>query len=337
MSLNETGAFIVPHYNDGNEIELKWFGEALNSIKLQTDNDWKIIVIDDASTSEKAISFLKQMKKYFSEKMEVIFLSENLGPGNARNIGIKRAFELGCPFVLYLDQDDISHPERLEVTRKIFNRQQEAGVVYSTFRVIDDNSDIVPKNKIIPSIQEILDSHVNNPPQGKNVWIRIATETGYINLTSSTSVRTDAALRCPFPIERVSEDYYTWLTYSASGYQFVYTPLIPSGYRIPQIVNGSRSRSSSGGTHTFNMIKSIIDMRSIQAAADIAYKNGSFTDKQIKEIKVRFCLKKSESMAIDGEKEISEDYIYRARDIDNELTEKLLKEKESMFYGGIID
>lgn len=150
-------------------------------------------------------------------------------------------------------------------------------------------------------------------------------------------MRTDAALRCPFPIERVSEDYYTWLTYSASGYQFVYTPLIPSGYRIPQIVNGSRSRSSSGGTHTFNMIKSIIDMRSIQAAADIAYKNGSFTDKQIKEIKVRFCLKKSESMAIDGEKEISEDYIYRARDIDNELTEKLLKEKESMFYGGIID
>lgn len=43
-------------------------------------------------------------------------------------------------------------------------------------------------------------------------------------------------------------------------------------------------------------------MRSIQAAADIAYKNGSFTDKQIKEIKVRFCLKKSESMAIDGRK-----------------------------------
>ena len=88
MSLNETGAFIVPHYNDGNEIELKWFGEALNSIKLQTDNDWKIIVIDDASTSEKAISFLKQMKKDFSEKMEVIFLSENLGPGNALNTDI---------------------------------------------------------------------------------------------------------------------------------------------------------------------------------------------------------------------------------------------------------
>lgn len=80
MSLNETGAFIVPHYNDGNEIELKWFGEALNSIKLQTDNDWKIIVIDDASTSEKAISFLKQMKKDFSEKMEVIFLQKIWAP-----------------------------------------------------------------------------------------------------------------------------------------------------------------------------------------------------------------------------------------------------------------
>lgn len=337
MSLNKTGAFIVPHYNDGNEIELKWFSEALNSIKLQTDNDWKVIVIDDASTSDKAKSFLKQMKKEFSDKMEVIFLSDNMGPGNARNIGIKRAYELGCPFVLYLDQDDLSHPERLEVTRKIFNSQSEVGVVYSTFQVIDDKSNIVPENKIIPSIREILESHINNPPQGRNVWIRIATETGYVNLTSSTSVRTEAALKCPFPIERVSEDYYTWLTYSAAGYRFAYTPLIPCAYRIPQTVDGSRSRSSSGGTHTFNMIKSIIDMRSIQAAADMASKNGSLTDKQIKEIKVRFCLKKSESMAIDGEKEISKDYIYRAKDIDNELTEKLLKEKESMFYGGIID
>lgn len=85
------------------------------------------------------------------------------------------------------------------------------------------------------------------------------------------------------------------------------------------------------------MIKSIIDMRSIQAAADIAYKNGSFTDKQIKEIKVEILFKKIRTMAIDGRKGNLRRYIYRARDIDNELTEKLLKEKESMFYGGIID
>lgn len=323
MITKETAAFIIPHYNDGNDTELDWLIKALNSIKNQTDKNWIIILVDDASTSVKAINFLKQLSNEFSGKMELIFLKENKGPGNARNIAIRKAFQLGCPFVLYLDQDDICHPNRLEVTRKIFNVKPDINVVYSTFQVIDENDHLISQNEIVPSIREILDQHKKNPPQGKNVWIKIATETGYVNLTSATSVRTNVAYKYPFPAERVSEDYYTWLIYSASGSQFLYTPLIPSKYRISQSKDGSRSRKMLGGQHTFNIIKSVIDTRGLLESLKLAAGTGEFTAEELNNIKIKFLLRKAESMSIDGETEIAKDFYQRAEEVSKELTYKL--------------
>lgn len=98
--------------------------------------------------------------------MELIFLKENKGPGSARNIAIRKAFQLGCPFVLYLDQDDVCHPDRFEVTRRIFNKKPDINVVYNTFQVIDENDHLMPQDKIVPSIREILDQHIKNPSSG---------------------------------------------------------------------------------------------------------------------------------------------------------------------------
>ena len=320
---SETAAFIVPHFNNGNEKELIWLSEALSSIEQQTDKDWIIILVDDASTSENAINYLYRLKGNFAEKMKLIFLSENKGPGNARNIGISIAYQLGCSFVMYLDQDDIAHPKRLEITRKILKQHPEIDVVYSSFQVIDETGNCVSEQDILPSIIEILEQHRKKPPQGKDVWIKIATETGYVNLTSSTSVRTNVAYSFPFPNERVSEDYYSWLVYSASGSQYIYSALIPAKYRIPRNSDGSRTRSMLGSKHTFNMIKSIVDMRGLQTAMDLASANGTLTVKQIKDIKIRFCLRKAKSMILDDEREIAMDYYRRAIEIDDELMNKL--------------
>ena len=328
MKTKETAAFIVPHYNDGKDIELDWLIKALDSIKKQTDKDWIIILVDDASSSQKAINLLKQIGSEFLRKMELVFLTENKGPGHARNVAIRKAYQLGCPFVLYLDQDDICHPQRLEVTRRIFYDKPDINVVYSTFQVIDENDHLIPKDKIIPSIREILDQHEKNPPQCKNVWIKIATETGYVNLTSATSVRTNVAYKYPFPAERVSEDYYTWLIYSASGSQYLYSSLIPSKYRIPYSKDGSRSREMLGGQHTFNIVKSVIDTRGLLESLKLAAATGEFTAEELNYIKIKFLLKKSKSMLIDGEKEIAKDFYRRAEEVNKELTYQL---KNSIF------
>lgn len=317
-------AFVIPHFTTGTKMERKWLIEALVSINQQTDSNWRIIVVDDASPFQEDIEFLKRLKDDFVDKMEIILLPENKGPGNARNIGIKRAHQLGCPFILFLDQDDISHPKRVEVTREIFKSQPAVGVVYSSFQIIDEAGNLVSKKNIAPSILEILETHNTNPPQGKDVWIEIATETGYVNLTSSTSVRIDVAFQYPFPNERASEDYYTWLVYSASGAEYAYSSLIPAKYRIPQDSDGSRSRSLFGEQHIFNIVKSVIDTRGFQAAVKLAQNRSELTEDQLKTIKIKFFIKKAKSMAIDGETEIAEDFYNRARDVDEEIAEKFL-------------
>ena len=43
----------------------------------------------------------------------------------------------------------------------------EAGVVYSTFEVIDELSRPVPRETLSQSIVEILESHEESPPQGR--------------------------------------------------------------------------------------------------------------------------------------------------------------------------
>lgn len=120
--------------------------------------------------------------------------------------------------------------------------------MYSTFKVIDEYGIKAEKDQILPSILEIIQQHSDNPPQGKSVWRKIAIETGYVNWTSVTSVRTELAYMYPFTNERVSEDFYTWLIYSASEWEFEYTGEIIVKYRIPRNT-GSRTCDKLDGKH----------------------------------------------------------------------------------------
>ncbi len=315
----QTAAFVIPHYNTGNNEELFWLEKTLNSVKNQTDKDWKIIIVDDASPSDYVKRYLKKISVKWHDKMDIIFLRKNKGPGNARNIGILRAAMLGCPFVLYLDSDDIAASERLEKTRKAFMEHPAVGVVYSSFDVIDENGRYVDGKKILPSIQEIQEQLRTDPPQGKGVWRKIALETGYINLTSSTAVRTDIALKYPFPQERVSEDYYTWLMYSASGWEYMYLDSICTKYRIPQSRDGSRARNMMGGNHLFNLRKSIVDVKGFQRALELACHNGEIKNYDKSILMISFLKRKAESMIKDGEDEIANEYYKKADRIEQSI------------------
>ena len=80
-------------------------------------------------------------------------------------------------------------------------------MVYSTFEVIDENNRLTPREKISSPILEILESHMQNPIEGNDIWIKMGTQIGIINITSSTSVSTNFAYQCPFPNEKASEDF----------------------------------------------------------------------------------------------------------------------------------
>jgi len=324
---NGTAVFIMPHWsNGGSGLEKEWLNKTLETIKNQTDPNWKILIADGNSPSTEAKDYLRQLEKEFNGKLEVIFMPHSDGPGHARNIAIEKAYTDGHPFIVFLDADDLADSKRVEVTRKLFLENANAGVVYSTFSVIDEHGVIVPRNKLSQSIVEILESHDTAPPQGKDTWIKIATETGYTNLTSATSVRTEIAHTYLFPPEKVSEDYYTWLVYSASGAEFVYTPDTPTCYRIPQNTEGSVSRSREGGKAGFYATKCRVDEMGFLAASAIALDRKTITAEQKTKLYIKFLLKEAETMGREEQFELAKTCYAKAVELDKSLCASLVKE-----------
>lgn len=238
--------FLVPLYiAPGDTRKLNYFKQTVASMMNQTYPNWSLIIIDDCSCNETLNEYINEVKSKASQTIIVHHNAHNLGPGESRNIGIKIASELGSKVIMFQDADDISAANRIEVTRRIFETTS-ADLVYSPFKVIDENNEFVALDNISHSIRDILKAMAHKAPMGKDVWKIIGTDTGYVNLVTSTSVRIEVALETPFPDRRASEDAYTWMVYSAKGAYFYYTDEILNLYRIPQDVNGSMSRTAVG-------------------------------------------------------------------------------------------
>jgi hypothetical protein len=326
FNLDGPAAFVIPHWSQGSEMERKWLDATLERIKLQTDPNWVILIADGNSPSDIAKEYLKKLENEYQGKLKPIFMPHSDGPGHARNVAIQYAFEQKYPFIVFIDADDLTHPWRVEVVRGIFKKNPKAGVVYSTFNVIDENGLPTPYSKCSQSIVEILESH-SNPPQGKDAWIEICTEAGYTNLTSTTSVLTSIAKAIPFPGEKASEDYYTWLCYSASGAEFVFTPLTPTNYRIPQHTQGSASRSREGGKSKFYETKCRVDAAGVEKAIELAMKRHALDKKRANEIRAKFYVKEAVTMFRENEMGLAKMCVENALKRNARLAKKLIKDK----------
>ncbi len=316
--VNGKASFIIPHWRNENIISKVYFDKAIESIFNQTDDNWEIIIIDGCSPSMEVKEYLQKLERSYPERIKVIFEVKNNGAGFSRNIGIRHAYEQHSPIVLFLDADDVSHHRRLEMVRKIFMEEPDTGVVYSSFRVINENGDYSSETSLTPSIREILDSHHNNPPEGKYAWITIGTETGFTNLPSATSVRTELAYKYPFPQSPVAEDGNTWFRYSADemgGFRFCAE--VPSLYRIPSNT-GSVSRAK---IMNFYRIKADTETDGFNAALEIALSNGSIKPDEKDDLFIRFYLKLAETVFKENESDLAFELLGKARAISESKTQ----------------
>lgn len=231
----------MPVKISGSEYDLRFLKCSVESIKQQTDDNWILVIVDDFSDNEKVSEALDEIGKELGEKAHIIHLEKNVGSGMARNEGVRYANEIGAPFILFNDSDDLSHPRRLELVRKAFE-DDDANVVYTSFDVINENDEIVPLEKVSPTVREIINGHKKDAVEGENAWISIASKKKYTNLTSCTAVRTSLAAQEPFPASSVSEDCHTWFRYAAHPGRYVFLREIKNRYRI---CSGVQSRSRS--------------------------------------------------------------------------------------------
>ena len=98
-------SIIVPVYN----VE-KYLFECINSILIQSYQDFEIICIDDASTDSSGEILDDFTKK--DPRIKIIKNEKNIGLGPSRNRGIEAA---KGEYILFLDGDDWYSPDALEI------------------------------------------------------------------------------------------------------------------------------------------------------------------------------------------------------------------------------
>ena len=112
---------IIPMYNMGYIIE-----DTLNSLLQQTNNKFKVLIVDDGSIDNGA-SIVKQWMKNNTLDIEYIFQS-NQGVSAARNNAINKS---DTPYIFFLDADDILPYNTIELMYKYIENYDIVGGLVS--------------------------------------------------------------------------------------------------------------------------------------------------------------------------------------------------------------
>lgn len=96
---------IVPVYNAASSLPA-----CLGNLVHQTLQDIEIILVDDAST-DNSFQILSDCEAAFPDKIILIHLDDNLGPGGARNVGLSYAHG---EYIGFVDSDDLADPTMYE-------------------------------------------------------------------------------------------------------------------------------------------------------------------------------------------------------------------------------
>jgi glycosyltransferase involved in cell wall biosynthesis len=299
----------MPVYADRPQSEM-WLDAAVSALLAQTDPNWRLVIVDDLSPDRGARERMLAIGREHAERVTVLVQKRRRGAGPCRNIGVSWASERGSPLVLFNDADDVSHPRRLEVVKALLGRRPAAGFVYSPVVVIDERGVALPRERLIPALQEILESHDGVPVEGVDGWIRMGTETGYTCVTSTVAVRTDVAIAHPFPDVPFSEDAHTWLRMSAHA-EMAYAHETPTRYRVPQDARAQSSRHRVGTS--CDEIKARVDTAGFAAAMTLAMRRGRIARDDSPMLWEGFFLRLAQTMRRGGRRDLASRLVERAR------------------------
>jgi glycosyltransferase involved in cell wall biosynthesis len=117
---------IMPVYNRAYCIQ-----KAIESICLQTHQNWELLIIDDGSTDN-----LPEIKKEYSHEKRIKFSHKPWGGvSQSRNQGLEMA---QGDYIFYLDTDNMWQPHFLQ-TMIVFMKTGKLDVAYSGLEIVDDN------------------------------------------------------------------------------------------------------------------------------------------------------------------------------------------------------
>lgn len=118
---------VIPLYNKGPHI-----ARAIDSVLAQSERDFEIVVVDDASTD----GGLEIVRRYSDPRIRLV-RRDAPGPGGhaARNAGINAS---SAPLIAFLDADDNYNPEFLAVILAMARKYEAAGAYGTAFEIVID-------------------------------------------------------------------------------------------------------------------------------------------------------------------------------------------------------
>jgi len=173
MNPSPTITVLVTCYKEGLLLQ-----RALESVLLQTDRDFELVVVNDASpcavTSEICRSIVQ------GAKVKVVMRAKNGGPSAARNTGIGLA---SGEVIVLLDGDDVLPRDCIEVVRYTFTTHPDADYCFGNYvrRNVDTGESVVVDCSVLTDGNGWLDPHryaVNyifycGSPFRKAMWAKV--------------------------------------------------------------------------------------------------------------------------------------------------------------------
>ncbi len=211
---------------------------ALDSVLSQTLQPKEILLIDDASGDD-SLDLLLDLERMHAPLLRVIALTENSGPGFARNAGWEVATQ---PWLAFLDADDAWHPRKLEVQWRWLNTHPEVALCGHGTRLVTDGIreypvELSPRATSLNLVKMLISNQLP---------------------TRSVMLRRDLSFR--FGGREVTEDYLLWLQIISAG--------VPAWRLETALACSFRPEFSPGGysgqlwTHEKRELSALLGLRS---------------------------------------------------------------------------
>jgi glycosyltransferase involved in cell wall biosynthesis len=155
---------VVPAFNAAPTI-----GSTLDSITRQTYRRLDVVIVDDGSTDETN----SVVRRFCLSDLRMRLIEQpNSGVAAARNAGIRAS---KGDFVAFIDADDLWHPTKIErQLRALLEQGPDVALVYSPFRVIDGEGNVIASARRQRASGWVLDRHLktNIVGNGSSILVR---------------------------------------------------------------------------------------------------------------------------------------------------------------------
>lgn len=121
---------IMPVYNT----RVDYLKSAVQSILEQDFDDYELVIVDNGSSRKEVKEFLVNQQ---DQRVQVLTLSQNIGPVKARNYAIKNSHG---KYIAIMDSDDVALPSRLKEEFEYLESHPATALVCSRTKVLSEES-----------------------------------------------------------------------------------------------------------------------------------------------------------------------------------------------------